>query len=140
LPDALSDRQQDICEPLLAIADMAGGNWSERARAALVALCCNPDEDESIGVKLLSAIRDVFNGAECDKIATVELIKALIDQETDALWASWWEADLNNGNTKGPAMKLARLLKPYGIRADKLDASVRGFWRKDFDEAWRRYL
>jgi VirE-like protein/uncharacterized protein DUF3631 len=27
LPEQLTDRQQDYCEPLLAIADMAGGDW-----------------------------------------------------------------------------------------------------------------
>jgi hypothetical protein len=32
LPEALSDRQQDGAEPLLAIADMAGGQWPQLAR------------------------------------------------------------------------------------------------------------
>jgi len=35
----LSDRQSDCCEPLLAIADLAGGEWPEIARKALVELC-----------------------------------------------------------------------------------------------------
>ena len=38
LPDELSDRAQDGGEPLLAIADLAGGEWPERAREALVEL------------------------------------------------------------------------------------------------------
>ena len=145
LPDALSDRQQDICEPLLAIADMAGGEWPERARAALVALCSQSnDDDESLGVKLLSNIRGVFGGTHYDKIATLELLKALVDLETDAPWASWWEADLKNHNTRGPAQKLARLLKPYKIVARVIrlpdDSTPRGYRREDFLEAWKRYL
>ena len=140
LPDALSDRQQDICEPPLAIADMAAGNWPERARAALVNLYGQSDDDESLGVKLLSDIREAFNGAQSDEIATLDMLKALVDQDTDAPWASWRESRLKNGNTKGPAMKLARSLKPYGIRSEKLDASIRGFLRKHFEEAWMRYL
>ena len=32
LPDELDDRAQDVWEPLLAIADLAGGDWPERAR------------------------------------------------------------------------------------------------------------
>jgi hypothetical protein len=32
LPDELDDRAQDIWEPLLAIADLAGGDWPTRAR------------------------------------------------------------------------------------------------------------
>jgi Protein of unknown function (DUF3631) len=30
LPDELDDRAQDIWEPLLAIADLAGGDWPTR--------------------------------------------------------------------------------------------------------------
>ena len=35
MPEQLNDRQQDICEPLLAIADLAGGEWPKKARDAL---------------------------------------------------------------------------------------------------------
>jgi len=38
LPDELNHRQQDIWEPLLAIADAAAGDWPKRARAAAVEL------------------------------------------------------------------------------------------------------
>jgi Protein of unknown function (DUF3631) len=38
LPEELGDRAQDVWEPLLAIADMAGEVWAARARAAAVAL------------------------------------------------------------------------------------------------------
>ena len=144
LPDALSDRQQDICEPLLAIAEMAAGEWPERARVALVALCSQGDDDESLGVKVLSAIRQIFDVTQCDKIATQDLLQDLVDQETDAPWASWWEADLKNHNTRGPAQKLARLLKPYKIIARVIrlpdDSTPRGYRREDFLEAWKRYL
>jgi hypothetical protein len=144
LPDALTDRQQDICEPLLEIADLAGSEWPERARVALVVLCSQSNDDESLGVKLLSAIRDVFNGEQCDKIATQDLLKGLVDLETDAPWASMWEVDLKNNNTRGPAQKLARLLRPYKIIARVIrlsDSSTpRGYLRRDLEEAWRRYL
>jgi hypothetical protein len=38
LPDELSDRQADACEPLLAIADLAGGDWPRRLRGDLVCM------------------------------------------------------------------------------------------------------
>ncbi|WP_404869146.1 DUF3631 domain-containing protein [Kitasatospora griseola] len=38
LPDGISDRQADVWEPLLAVADAAGGHWPARARAACVQL------------------------------------------------------------------------------------------------------
>jgi hypothetical protein len=51
IPDALSDRQADICEPLLAVADLAGGSWPQKAREALIELCVSEENEESIGVK-----------------------------------------------------------------------------------------
>ena len=144
IPTELDDRQADICEPLLAIADMAGGDWPERSRNALVTLCATEtDDDDSLGVKLLSASREAFDAPAVDRIPTRELLERLTSQESDAPWAGWWENDLRNGNTRGPAAKLARLLKPYGIesRAIRLrdDTTPRGYMRKDFEQAWKRY-
>jgi hypothetical protein len=36
IPNELDDRQADICEPLLAIADIAGGHWPQRCRESLI--------------------------------------------------------------------------------------------------------
>ncbi|MFF0293056.1 DUF3631 domain-containing protein [Kitasatospora sp. NPDC004614] len=36
LPDGVTDRQADVWEPLLAVADAAGGHWPARARAACI--------------------------------------------------------------------------------------------------------
>src|SRR4029453_3420754 len=97
VPTALSDRQADICEPLLAIADLASRDWPERGRDALVRLCAGEnDEDESIGVKLLSAIREAFGAKGEDRLATKELLEQLVNQDTDAPWAGWGEHDLKN--------------------------------------------
>ena len=41
VPDGLNDRAADNWEPLLAIADRAGGDWPERARKAALALSGN---------------------------------------------------------------------------------------------------
>jgi Protein of unknown function (DUF3631) len=143
IPAELDDRQADICEPLLAIAELAGGHWPERARTALVALCSEREENESVGVKLLSAIRGAFEAEGTDRLATTRLLEALVNEETDAPWAGWWEHDLKNGNTRGPAQKLARLLKPYQIQARVIrlrdNSTPRGYLREDFAEAWERY-
>jgi hypothetical protein len=144
IPIELDDRQADIFEPLLAIADMAGGDWPERSRNALVTLCATENEDDdSLGVKLLSAIREAFDAAAVDRIPTRELLERLTSQESDAPWAGWWENDLRNGNTRGPAAKLARLLKPFGIQARVIrlrdGTTPRGYMREDFEQAWKRY-
>jgi Protein of unknown function (DUF3631) len=38
MPDGIEDRNADVWEALIAIADLAGGDWPERARRAAVAL------------------------------------------------------------------------------------------------------
>jgi putative DNA primase/helicase len=61
IPKGLSDRAADAWEPLLAIADLASGEWPQRARrAALVLSGEQAIEDDDIGTQLLSDIRAVF--------------------------------------------------------------------------------
>lgn len=147
LPEELTDRQQDYCESLLAIADLAGGEWPPKARAALIKLC-SQEEDASLGVKLLAAIRSVFDSAEADKLTTTKLLEALVAIE-DGPWALMFEDHLKHGKLQSAAAKLSRLLKnhkrpdgqkikPHSIRID--DEIVKGFYRGDFEEAWERYL
>jgi hypothetical protein len=141
--DELSDRQADICEPLLAIAELAGGDWPQRAERALVKLCCQTEKDESIGTKLLNDMRTIFNDSEADRLSTKEILEALVGLETDAPWAEWWEDDLKNQKIKSCGGKLARKLKPYAIKAKVLrlpgEPQARGYMRQDFEEAWDRY-
>lgn len=66
------------------IADLAGGEWPERSRKALVTLCASENEDDSLGVKLLSAIRDAFDANDTNRLATKDLLEHLVNQETDA--------------------------------------------------------
>jgi hypothetical protein len=67
LPDELSDRAQDIWEPLLAVSDLAGKEWAERARAAAKELfAARGEDDESIGRRLLADARAVFDDPERD--------------------------------------------------------------------------
>ena len=74
LPDELNDRAMDAWEPLVAIADLAGGEWPARARAAAIALSGNGDEDDATyGAQLLTAIKATMNGR--DKIPTAELLR-----------------------------------------------------------------
>src|SRR5207253_2673114 len=86
LPECLGDRQADICEPLLAIADAAGGQWPDRARGALSELFSPGKADsESTGVKLLAAIHDAFTEAAVTRLSTEDLLDALMLSE-DGEW------------------------------------------------------
>ncbi len=145
VPDELRDRQADICEPLLAIADLAGGHWRELARRSLVELCTGTEaQDENAGTKLLAAFRDIFREKQTDRIATKEALEALIARDDDSPWASMWERDVASGNVRGPAARLAKLLKPFSIAATtiRLDDgnTPKGYKTAQFEEAWARYL
>jgi hypothetical protein len=53
LPGEIQDRDADVWEPLVAVADLAGGNWPGRARSAAVALLTASKEMEpSLGIRL----------------------------------------------------------------------------------------
>ncbi|MGA7880819.1 MAG: DUF3631 domain-containing protein [Terrimicrobiaceae bacterium] len=145
VPDALGDRAADICEPLLAIAEMAGGEWPGRARSALVELCAGGDiADESIGIKLLAAIREIFEARKVDRISTKELLDALIERDSDEPWAVWWESAIAKGNVRGVAAKLARLLKPFDIIPETIreadGGTPKGYKLASFGDAFLRYL
>jgi len=138
LPDELTDRKQDVAEPLLAIADAAGGEWPSMARRALVELCAEARAlEDSNGTRLLSDVRDIFNDHGIDRIPSCELATALAEIETSP-WADW-----SNGKpiSKG---KLARLLGRFGITPGNIrqpDGKVpKGYHRDDFTDAWERYL
>ena len=136
LPEALDDRAQDIIEPLLAIADAVGGEWPEKARTAAVKLLTgeNREDTESLGVRLLRDVRRIFDREKADRLPTSVLLKKLHAAE-DAPWGSIRGEPLD-------ARGLACLLKPYGIRPDKLregDRTFRGYRRSDFEDAWSRY-
>jgi len=142
LPDELSDRQQDSWEPLLAIADLAGGEWSDRARTAAVTLHGGV-VDQDVGVLLLAHIRDLFDEQEADELSTEELLGGLINRGDDSPWPRWWSEDVERKQTKGPASQLARKLKPYAIKPEQLWLSgnkVRGYRRSAFADSWSRYL
>lgn len=137
LPDELSDRQQDACEPLFAIADNAGGEWPKMVRDAAVKLFASSDaDDQNIGVRLLADIRLVFDDKEADRIFSEDLVSALAKIETSP-WAEWKNAKPMT------VIQLARLLKSFKVSPHTVrdgDITQKGYERKDFDDAWGRYL
>jgi hypothetical protein len=137
LPDQLSDRQQDGAEPLLAIADAAGKGWPEIARMAIVDVCAeNQVANDSVGVRLLADIRQVFETHDGEKISSKSLVEALATLETSP-WAEW-----SQGKPLS-APKLAKLLRPFDIAPRTIrigDATIKGYDLADFEDPFRRYL
>lgn len=138
IPAELSDRQADCCEPLLAIADLAGCDWQKSARGALVELCAEAQaDDQSTGVRLLADIRLIFTERGVDRMSSMDLVDALTQIETSP-WAEW---------SRGKPLtkqKLGRLLGRFGITPGtiRLDEgrTPKGYYMRDFQDAFSRYL
>lgn len=137
LPDELNDRQQDGAEPLLAIADAAGGDWPGKARRALVELYTgSAADDQSPRTLLLSDIRDVFDQAGTEKISSVDLVAALVAIETSP-WAEWSRGHPLTVNG------LARLLKPFEVYPKTVRTGTgtpKGYDRDSFLDSWETFL
>ena len=78
----LGDRQNDIAEPLLAIAGLAGGEWCQSLTDALRAIYgSSTAEDASDGATLLRDVRDIFEGRSIEKISSKDLAESLCEIE-----------------------------------------------------------
>ena len=136
LPDALSDRDQDNWEGLLAIAECAGPDWVQRATAAALKLSDSNADSSSIGNELLADIRLVFVHEQVGKITTKNLIYALCEDE-EKRWATY-----NHGKPITPR-QLANLLAPYVIKPKTVrfgDNTPKGYDIYQFEDAFARYL
>lgn len=137
LPAELNDRAQDNWEPLLAIAELAGEDWANRAREAALALSGETAQGtHSLGVELLHDIDRAFAEAPASRLTTKDLIDALKAME-ERPWASY-------GFGKGISPhNLAKLLKPFGVNSRTIrfgdDSTAKGYYRDDLQDALERY-
>lgn len=136
LPESLDDRQQDNWEPLLAIAQVAGGEWPGKALKAALVLSGTESIAQTIGTELLADIRTIFENRHADRISSADLITALCDDD-EAPWCSY-----NRGKPISPR-QIAKRLREYGITSSTVRFSgttAKGYLLSDFAEAFSRYL
>jgi len=134
MPDGITDRPADVWEPLLAVADAAGGHWPETARDACVKLARVAENREaSLGVKLLADLRTVF--ADSDALHTETILEALHKLD-ESPWADM------RGKPLDPR-GLARRLKQYEVGSVDVklaDVNRKGYRREHLWDTWTRYL
>lgn len=134
LPPNLSDRAADVWEPLIAIADLAGTDWPHRARRVATDLSATVSvDDDTVAIRLLQDVRHVFRD---ETIRSADLVRRLVGLE-DGPWA-----DMPGGRPMTQA-RVARLLRPFGIRPLKLrfgETTANGYTRRMFSDPWSRYL
>jgi putative DNA primase/helicase len=108
-PAQLHDRAADTWSPLFAIADVAGGIWPERARAAAIELSGDGEETMSDGVLLLADLCERFAEEPSGVLFTREILAALNADET----RPWPEYKHGKPLTE---RQLAALLKPFKVK------------------------
>jgi Protein of unknown function (DUF3631) len=148
-PRAITDRPADVWEPLIAVADAAGGDWPKRARAACTELAGAAETGEaSLGVRLLADLAEVFavrdeHGNPTGETET-ELPTTVILDRLTALEESPWAA-LGRPAKSLDARGLAARLRAYGIKSDNLPrddggARLKGYSAASLADAWMRYV
>ncbi|KAB1977837.1 DUF3631 domain-containing protein [Streptomyces triticiradicis] len=141
LPDGVTDRPADVWEPLIAVADAAGGHWPERARKACVTLvtASKANDKGSLGVRLLTDLRDHVM-AGIDRLPTVAILDRL-NALDDAPWADLNGKPLDNRRlSKMLAEYMTADTEPIASRNIKTAGSVlKGYYATDLHDAWQRY-
>ncbi|WP_328342184.1 DUF3631 domain-containing protein [Micromonospora sp. NBC_00421] len=132
----LEDRAADTWEPLIAVADLAGGTWPARARKAADILTTEHTDTAAASdrIRLLADCRTAFG--DLDAIPTSVLLDRL-RADPEAPWADYGPAGLT-------AVKLGTLLREYDITSANIRfpapiGQVKGYQRHAFIDAWTRY-
>ncbi len=137
MPEGIHNRRADNWRPLLSIADLVGGEWSERVRLAAIALSGKTNDTESIRVQLLTDIRTIFDSTGKDRLMSEELVEHLHKME-DRPWPEY-------GKRSQPISKnqVARLLKSFTISPGTIrcgETTGKGYKLSQFGDVFARYL
>jgi hypothetical protein len=132
----VEDRDADKWESLIVIADRAGGNWPDQARAACKALCGQAGrDDDTAGERLLADLYGIFQANESIDAMTTEHILTKLHTIDEAPWGDWYGKPIT-------ARGIANLLRPFGIRSKNIvvgDTRPKGYSRADLEDVWARY-
>ncbi|MFF3547150.1 DUF3631 domain-containing protein [Streptomyces platensis] len=136
----VEDRAADTWEPLIVVADLAGGPWPAWARTAcqmMTAYEQGQEEDHGgLKIRILTDIRQVFASYGNPDALPTESLLAALRADTEGPWAEY-----GNGGLSARGLQL--LLGDYQIRSANHrfgDIGQRkGFSRSQFTDAWMRY-
>ncbi|MFI6687109.1 DUF3631 domain-containing protein [Streptomyces sp. NPDC050485] len=136
----VEDRAADTWEPLVIVAELAGGHWPASARAACLAMTGNEavqDEERDLKKRLLRDIHRVFERAGSPDVLSTQSLLAALHEDAESPWPEY--------GTKGlTAYHLSTLLREFGIspanhRFDK-GKQAKAYARNRFLDAWERHI
>jgi Protein of unknown function (DUF3631) len=131
-PEGFINRVAANWRLLLAIAELAGGSWPDKARKAAVALS---GPETSLGVRLLADVRDAFLTKGVKELTTQKLHDYLVGLEE----REWCE--LNRGKPVTKAW-LSRRLGDLGLTSESVGdrRRLKGWKLGTFADVFERYL
>lgn len=141
-PDWLHDRAADNWRPLIAIATIAGSEWTERVNVAIAKTENSQYVTESLETTLLRDIRFIFGKENINRIISTDLLF-----ELNLLQESPWPT--YNRGKEFVARQLANFLKPFGVEPRTIrfkrnhyaeSETAKGYMLEDFQDAFTRYL
>ena len=133
MPDAIQDRNADVWEALLAVADLAGGSWPIRAREVALKMVSSSGRGMTVGVMLLRDLRVIFTDEL--QLTTVEIVNRLLQLE-ESPWS-----DLKGEQID--ALVLSRMLSKYDVHPTRIRVGGiqgRGYKAAHLTDSWSRYL
>lgn len=136
----VEDRAADTWQPLVVVADLAGGTWPQAARAACVTMTAHEaehDQDNSaLNIRLLADIRRAFTAEGDPAVLRTSRLLGILNEDAESPWPDYTDRGLT---PRG----LQILLKDHGISSANrrfADGSqAKGFTRLQFTDAWARY-
>jgi hypothetical protein len=161
IPDELSDRQADGWRALLSIAKVAGGEWTEKGRAAAIAISGASPDTETVEVQALADIFELFHenkgtpeqpewkpvqalerssGKYVPRPMASKDIAEGLNRLIDRPWPEWKGKGLTSAS-------LSHLLKRFRIGSRQLggkpgvvSGNPHGYEYEQFQPVWARYL
>jgi hypothetical protein len=117
MPDGFFSRLEENYHLLFAIADLAGGDWPKKARAAAVRLARSRDLP-SLGKRLLAIFYDLF--VRHGSVLTSKRAEALVPAEDDEF------ADYKGSGRPITRFQIAALLRVYPSSPDPIEPLAPG--------------
>jgi hypothetical protein len=135
MPDGFMNRTAGNWRLMFAIADSLGDDARVRARDAARRILGVTDMP-SAGVALLVEIKEIFDRSTLDYVTSKALV-ADLTADPEKQWAEW-----SRGGKPITEKGVAGLLHEFRIVSKGVgpDAAAKGYRKRDFADAWERYL
>jgi hypothetical protein len=137
MPAGIVNRSADNWRPLLAVADLAGSAWAERARGAAMELTADGDDQGSMRVALLADTRAAFASRGLSGSRARDLTDYLAGLED----RPWPEFRAGKAISK---TQVDRLLAPLRSSSGTIrladGRTAKAYYRRVFGDPFARYL